>query len=126
MVSKAELDDLLALLKTLNPHAKVIPTNYSQVPLEEILDTGLFSLEEASNAAGWLESLRGASQGAMHSEKDEYNVTSFVYKARRPFHPYLLKKFVDSVFTFNEELDEKKSRGKRLVCFCVCLYVCVA
>jgi G3E family GTPase len=53
------------------------------VPLDAIFDTGLFDFERAQQAPGWLATLRGEAR----SEADTYGISSFVYRARRPFHP---------------------------------------
>ncbi|NBX16710.1 MAG: hypothetical protein EBR09_05025 [Proteobacteria bacterium] len=82
LISKPELNNVLGLLKRLNPAARIIPAHNSNVALAEVLDTGLFDFEKASQSAGWLKTLRGQEK----SEKDEYGFSSFVYRAKRPFH----------------------------------------
>ena len=44
-----------------------------------------FSLERAASAAGWQQELAGA--GAHTPESEQLGITSFVYRAERPFHP---------------------------------------
>lgn len=75
--------ELEGILRTLNPQAKLIRTTHSKVELKEILDTGLFEFEKASQAPGWLKTLRGEKL----SESQEYGISSFVFRDRRPFHP---------------------------------------
>jgi G3E family GTPase len=89
--------EIIPLIKNLNPRAKIIPTSHSQVEMKDIINTGLFSMEEAQNSAGWLQSLQ-----SKHSEKDEYGFFSFVYRARRPFHPTRLRNFLDKLFILEE------------------------
>jgi len=74
---------LLAMLKKLNPRAKIEEATFGQVPLDRVLDTGLFDFDEAAKAPGWLKEMRGE-----HTpETEEYGIHNFVYHARRPFHP---------------------------------------
>lgn len=82
-VSDVQLAELTAILRVLNPDAQIVPAQQGRVPLAEVLRTNRFDLERASRAAGWMQTLRGA----WRSEADEYGIQSFVYMARRPFHP---------------------------------------
>lgn len=49
-----------------------------QVQLQEILNTGNFSMEKAATSPGWLQSLRDAKPAT--GEALEYSVSSFVYR----------------------------------------------
>lgn len=83
LVNEEEREQLFGILKSLNPRAKIVTASFGKVALEEVLDTGLFDFDEATNAPGWLAELRGE-----HTpETEEYGIGSFVYRARRPFHP---------------------------------------
>ncbi|OWT71412.1 MULTISPECIES: zinc metallochaperone GTPase ZigA [unclassified Achromobacter] len=83
LVTEAERDRLIAILKKLNPRARVEMARFGTVALDRVLDTRLFDFDEASKAPGWLSELRGH-----HTpETEEYGIHSFVYRARRPFHP---------------------------------------
>ncbi|MGM7313738.1 GTP-binding protein, partial [Acinetobacter baumannii] len=63
---------------------------FGKVALDKILNTQLFDFDEAAQAPGWLKELRGE-----HTpETEEYGISSFVYRARRPFHP---ERFYDLV-----------------------------
>lgn len=85
LVSQEELEKLEKVLRTLQPAAKMIRAVKGEVDPGEILNTGLFDFEKASNSAGWLRELNQGHQ--QHTpETEEYGISSFVYEARRPFH----------------------------------------
>ncbi|MFO1044463.1 MAG: GTP-binding protein [Planctomycetaceae bacterium] len=79
-----------ALVRLLNPSARILRSSRSRVPLELILNTGLFSEEWARHSQQWLATERGAEV----SEADEYGFRSFVYQRWQPFHPQRLWDFV--------------------------------
>jgi len=82
-VSADELVKITRIIKSLNPGVEIIETNYSKVPLEKVLNTGKFNFERASQDPMWLKEVRGEHV----PETEEYGISSFVYKANRPFHP---------------------------------------
>ena len=92
LVDEATLTKLENLLQLLNPTARIVRGVRGQVPLEEVLNTGLFSAEWAAQNRNWLVVERGAET----SESEEYGFTSFAYQARRPFHPERLLAFINS------------------------------
>jgi G3E family GTPase len=83
LISSAEREELMAILQRLNARAQIIPMVMGQVPLKRILNTRLFDFEQAAQAPGWLQTLRGESV----AESEEYGIASSAYRARRPFHP---------------------------------------
>jgi G3E family GTPase len=100
LVSEAEGDKLEALLRALNPSARVIRTKNSEVALTEVISTGRFSFEEASRSAGWLQSLQ---EETPHTpETEEYGIGSFVFRARRPFDAKRLHTFMNGYFCLQE------------------------
>lgn len=83
LVDEQQKKRLTAILRSLNPRAKIVTSSFGQVDLDQVLNTGLFDFDAASQAPGWLKELRGE-----HTpETEEYGIRSFVYRARRPFHP---------------------------------------
>ena len=85
-VSEAEKMHLRAVLHALNPRAEIVEAVFGKVPLDKVLNTGKFSFEEAAKAPMWLKELRGE-----HTpETEEYGISSFVFRARKPFHPMRL------------------------------------
>jgi G3E family GTPase len=85
-----ELDELEAVLRSLNPSADLLRSVRGKVPLDRLLDTGRFDFDKASAAPGWMAVQRGEEL----PETAEYGITSFVYRARRPFHPDRLYRFM--------------------------------
>ena len=53
-VSKEDLDKVRAVVKALQPKAKIIETNYAKVDLKDVLDTKQFDLEKTYSSAGWI------------------------------------------------------------------------
>ncbi|AWD21796.1 GTP-binding protein [Fuscovulum blasticum] len=81
----ARVDAARKILRALNPDARVIETDRSQVAPEAIFDTGLFDFDAAHMHPMWAKELYGF---ANHTpETEEYGISSFVYHARAPFHP---------------------------------------
>jgi G3E family GTPase len=94
LASSDELVRLESILKQLNPTAEIIHAQHGRVPLNRILNTDLFDMEAAETSAGWVRELNG-----IHTpETEEYGISSFVYRARRPFHPERLETLTDEGF----------------------------
>ena len=91
LVNKEDVEELKAVVQKLNPEAKVIESTFSKVKLNDILDTHLFDFEKASQAAGWIKELMTEHV----PETEEYGISSFVYKRRRPFHPQRLMEWLE-------------------------------
>ncbi len=96
VISKADLitEDEITLLEetlfALNPSATIIKISKGKIPLDEILDTGRFDMDRAMNSPRWLKELEG-----VHTpETEEYGIGSFVFQARRPFHPERFWNFI--------------------------------
>ena len=82
----------MAVVKGLNPVAKIITTDYAKVNLDHILNTNLFNYEEAGRSPRWVKELNGEHL----PESEEYGISSFVYRARKPFHPQRFYDFLGS------------------------------
>ena len=109
LLSKTDLakaDDikrLVAIIKTLNTHARIIPISQGEVELDEVLNTGLFDFERAEQAPGWLKEMRGEHV----PETEEYGISSFSYTARRPFHPEKFHQFLHNTEPYGKLIRSK-------------------
>ncbi len=56
-VSREELKRVKRIIKNLQPKAKMIEADYSNVDLKEILDTNLFDMENVLTSAGWFQEI---------------------------------------------------------------------
>ncbi len=83
LVDEEQLGEIEAFIEQLNPHALKLRSSFGKIEPQQIMGTGRFDFEIAKQSKGWQLTLRG--DGA--SEVEEYGVNSFVYRARRPFHP---------------------------------------
>lgn len=83
LVDDGELARLMGVLRSLNTEAELVAIRHGAVALDKVLGTGRFSFERAQQAPGWLKEMRGEHV----PETEEYGISSFVYRARRPFHP---------------------------------------
>ena len=92
LVSEAELGRLAGLIATFNPEAEILGAVQGQVPLARVLGTGRFDFARASHAAGWAQALSGQHL----PESEEFGITSFVWRARRPVHPARFKALIES------------------------------
>jgi G3E family GTPase len=84
-ISAEKLAVVRKVVASLNADAKIIEADYAKVDLDQILDTGLFDDEKAEMHPLWAKELYGYADH--RPETEEYGVESFVYRARRPFHP---------------------------------------
>ncbi len=75
----------MAVIRALNPDAEVIPADYSAVDGDRIFGTGRFDFDRAHEHPLWAKELYGFEHHV--PETEEYGISSFVYRARRPFDP---------------------------------------
>lgn len=101
LVTHEYLEAFKAFLVKMNPDATIIPIENGAVLPEQILDRNLFDFELASQGAGWIKELNEEHV----PETEEYGITSFVYKRKRPFHP---ERWFAWLNTFPQELVRSK------------------
>lgn len=103
LAEPSEVERLIAILKTLNTHARILPIEKGNIDIDAVLNTGLFDFERAQQAPGWLKEMRGEHV----PETEEYGIGSFSYEARRPFHPERFYSFLHNTQAFGKLLRSK-------------------
>jgi len=92
LVDQADLRRLAGIIATFNPNAEIVGCVQGQVPMDRIIDTGRFDYDAARQAAGWVQALSGNHL----PESEEFGITNFVWRARRPLHPARFKRLIES------------------------------
>lgn len=98
-VTKKQLEEVKSVIRKLQPEAEIIETSYSKVDVAKIVNTNSFDFMKASMSAGWIEELNNPEEE--EPETDEYGISSFVYKRRKPLDK---KKFAQWVNEWPEEV----------------------
>ncbi|TQR86724.1 GTP-binding protein [Mycobacterium hodleri] len=93
LLSESACGTVETILRRLNPTARITRTNHGVVPLEAVLDTGLFDPVLAESAPGWDEEI---AEGRT-PETEEYGISSMTFRADRPFHPDRLAQALENV-----------------------------
>ena len=121
-ISAEERSHVRAVIRAIQPTAEIIDCDWCDVPMERLLDTGLFRFDDVAGSAAWIQGVEGAVEedddddeeehGHHHEHEDEhghhhhhhhhddegeaeeYGVGTFVYYRRRPFS---LNRFDDFV-----------------------------
>lgn len=94
LVSPELREELHGLLMALNPGAEIVEAVRGNVPLDRLLGTELFDLEEASEQPGWARAL----EGEHLPETEAYGIGSFVLSSREPLHPDRFAAFMEMPF----------------------------
>lgn len=92
LVEPQDLDRLERTIQLLRPGARVLHAVRGEVDPASLLDTGLHDVSRDEMSSGWMATPRDE----IHSETEEYGISSFVFRARRPFHPKRLATFLEA------------------------------
>ena len=94
-VTEEELRQIKAVVRAIQPTAKVVECTYADVPLQQILNTNSFNFDKASLSAAWIKELGKPVEDEEESEEEEeYGIGTFVYYRRRPFDINKFDRFV--------------------------------
>jgi G3E family GTPase len=97
LVRPQDVQLIEALIMRINPKARIVKSAFSNVNVNEILNTGLFNFDEASATEEWQKELANKHI----PEKEEYGISSFVFKTQKPFHPERLWYYLNNLFPNN-------------------------
>ena len=119
-VTPEQLAEVKAVIKTLQPTAKIIETNYAKVDVKEIINTNYFDFEKISSSAGWIKELEADNDEEEEhhheheehehnhhhhhheeGEAEEYGISTFVYTSRSPLNEQKFEEFVNNRFPKN-------------------------
>lgn len=95
-VAPGERDVVARIVKALNPDARIHFAAFGRVPIDAVMGTGLFDPDKAEEHPLWFKELNGFRDHV--PETEEYGVSSFVYRAQRPFHPARFQAFLDQAW----------------------------
>lgn len=116
-VTPEELEEVKAIVRKLQPSARMIETTYANVDVDDILNTESFDFEEVSMSAGWVQEMEKDVEEEDHhghdhhhhdhdhdhhhhhdheeGEAEEYGINTFVYYRRRPFNKEKLEQWIN-------------------------------
>ena len=84
LVNRMELLTVEALVRKLNPSADLLRTTRGELSPDLLLNHARFKLEQAEEHPQWLVEAR---EHEHTPETVEYGISSFIFRAKRPFHP---------------------------------------
>ena len=120
-VTPDELGRTRQIIRSLQPKAEIIDTNYGDVELDKIINTGMFDFDEVATSATWIQEVERHDEEEDEDEEEEeeahehhehhehhhhhhhhddegeaeeYGIGTYVYYARRPFSIGLFDEFV--------------------------------
>ena len=83
-VTPEQMDELKAIVHSLQKEAVIVEATRGDVPMSELLDTNRFDFEKAYNSAAWVDAMEHPEE---HDDPEvlEYDIETFIYKRRKPF-----------------------------------------
>ena len=73
MVSPEEREHIRAIIRAIQPKAKIIDCDYCDVPFGEILDTQLFDFEDVATSPTWIQKVEGDIEEEHHHHHEHHH-----------------------------------------------------
>lgn len=73
LIAPGKLNQVRQIVQALQPNAKLIETDFSNVDLKDILDTNLFNFEKAVSSAGWIKEFEADEQEVEEKEHKHHH-----------------------------------------------------
>lgn len=96
VIGQEQFYQLRSLLTELNPAAEIFPMSFGEIDLEKILNTHKFNLPDLVKSPGWMKQMDPNEN--IHSESENYGISSWVYHERLPFHPQRFQSFLQQAW----------------------------
>jgi len=130
LISTSKLLKIKQTIRALNSNAKILESTYSKINIDEIIGSNTYDFDKVSQSATWLQAINnnhhhhhredendsssnnvdGSSSSSSRvgriSETEEYGISSFVYRARKPFHPMRLMNFIENELVGDDGEDD--------------------
>ena len=97
LVAPEVIDNIYAIVKTMNPYAQIFKTVNSQIEIKHLINTNYFKEDIAFAYPDFLDQEKRNNQ---IPETVTYAINSFVYKRTIPFHPKKIDKWLGKYFMF--------------------------
>jgi G3E family GTPase len=104
LVSQNELKEVKSMIRSLNSEAKIIESINSKININEIIGSNSYNFTKVSQSVAWLKAINSDEEHT--PETEEYGISSFVYRARRPFHSERLMSFIENELGDDDDEDD--------------------
>ncbi len=71
-VSEAEAKEIKAVIRALQPEARIIECNYCDVPIDDLINTHLFNFEKVATSAAWVKELENPEHNSSEDHDEEH------------------------------------------------------
>ena len=110
LCTREQLDEIKMNIRSLNSEAKIIETVNSQINIDEVVGSKSFDFDACQQSPLWVKAMNDEAEKI--PETEEYGISSFAFRQRRPFHPDRLMSFIENYMGVDSDSDFKVLRSK--------------